>query len=223
MGAVTPPWLLLDTAWTPQDTELSLWQREAELVIRADGFDLMSNRMHGSEEEMATLSRATRPGARVIVGGLGMGYTLRAVLDHLPPDGRVTVVELSDAVVAWNRGPLGPLAGHPLDDPRTELVMGDVSDVLEATPDTWDAILLDVDNGPQAFTQPANARLYGVPGLNRARMALRQPGTLVVWSAFEDSGFQRRLAKAGMQVRVARVEGKPGGGAQHVIFLGLWG
>lgn len=217
------PWVLLDTAWTPQDTELSLWQRDTEIVIRADGRDLMSNRMHGSEEQMASLSRATRHGAKVLVGGLGMGYTLRAALEA-NKSCRVTVVELSEAVVAWNRGPLGHLAGNPLDDPRTELIIGDVGDTLIATPGKWDAILLDVDNGPSAFTQPANERLYGVPGLNRARMALRQPGTLVVWSAYEDREFERRLGKAGMRVRVARVRARGGsGGPKHVIFVGWWG
>lgn len=218
------PWIHIETAFTPQDTELSLWHRDTEIVIRADGRDLMSNRMHGSEEEMATLSRANRPGARVLVGGLGMGYTLRAALNALPEGGRVTVVELSEAVVKWNREQLGHLADHPLNDPRTDLVIGDVGDTLVATPGKWDAILLDVDNGPNGFTQPANDRLYGVPGLNRARMALRQPGTLVVWSAYEDPAFERRLHKAGMQVRVARVRARgAAGGPKHVIFVGWWG
>lgn len=222
-GALVEPWTLLDTAWTPQDTELSLWVREHELVIRADGLDLMSNRAHGSEEEMVSFARLQRPDARVLVGGLGMGYTLRAVLDALPPEGRVTVAELSADVVRWNREILGPLAMHPLEDPRVDVVVGDIGDVMQATPGQWDAILMDVDNGPHAFTMPANERLYGVQGLNIARMALRQPGTLAVWSAFEDAEFLRRIGRAGMQARLARVQAHKDRGADHVIFLGYWG
>ncbi len=197
--------------------------REDELVIRADGFDLMSNRAHGSEEEMASLARLVRPDARVLIGGLGMGYTLRAVLDILPPGGKVTVAELSEAVLRWNREILGPLADRPLEDPRAEVVIGDIGDVMQNSPGEWDAILLDVDNGPRAFTMPANERLYGLQGLNIARMALRQPGTLVVWSAFEDAEFLRRIGRAGMMARVARVPAHKDHGVDHVIFLGYWG
>lgn len=218
------PWVTLDTARTPEGTELSLVERGPEIVIRAAGKDLMSNRMHGSEEAMAAMARTSRQGGRVLVGGLGMGFTLRAALDTLPPGGRVTVVELSDAVVRWNRERLGALAGHPLDDPRTELRMGDVGEVLASTPDTWDTILLDVDNGPDGFTQPGNDRLYGVPGLHRARMALRRPGTLAVWSAYEDPEFERRMRKAGFRTRVEKVRARlNAGGPRHVIFLGAWG
>jgi len=218
------PWVTLDTARTPEGVELTLVERGPEIVIRAGGKDLMSNRMHGSEEAMAAFARSSRQGARVLVGGLGMGFTLRAALDTLPPGGRVTVVELSEAVVAWNRDRLAPLAGRPLEDPRAELVLGDVADVLASTPESWDTILLDVDNGPDGFTQPGNDRLYGVPGLNRTRMALRRPGTLAVWSAYEDPEFERRMRKAGFRVRVERVRARlSAGGPRHVIFLGAWG
>ncbi len=217
------PWTLLDTAWTPQDTELTLWMRGREFVIRADGYDLMANSAHGSEQVMARMARIERPGARVLVGGLGMGYTLRAVLDELPEGARVTVAELSEAVLRWNQEMLGPLSGSPLEDPRVDVVIGDVGDVLQSTPGEWDAILLDVDNGPQAFTMPANERLYGVQGLNITRMALRSPGTLVVWSAFDDAEFVRRLGRAGLMVRVARVPAHVDRGADHFLFLGYWG
>ncbi len=217
-------WECLEVAHTPQYQELSLWQRDNELVIKASGRELMSNRMHGSEEAMAEMAASKRPGARVLVGGLGMGYTLRSALNQLPKGGRVTVAELSEAVVAWNRGPLiGPLAKNPLDDPRTDLVVGDVAELLVRTPDTWDAILLDVDNGPDAFTQPGNAQLYGVNGLNRTRMALRKGGILAVWSAFDAPDFPRRMERAGLEVRVEHVRALPNsGGPRHVIYLGRW-
>lgn len=217
-------WECLEVAHTPQYQELTLWRRDTELVIRASGRDLMSNRMHGSEEAMAQMAASKRPGARVLVGGLGMGYTLRSALDALPKDGRVTVAELSEAVVEWNRGPLiGPLAGNPLQDPRTDLAVGDVGDLLGRTPNTWDSILLDVDNGPDAFTQPGNAALYGLRGLNRTRMALRKGGILAVWSAYEDDEFPRRMVKAGFEVRTERVRARlSAGGPRHVIYLGRW-
>lgn len=218
------PWVTLDEAETPDGTSLTLVQKGVEIVIRAGGKDLMSNRMHGSEEAMAHMARSDRPGARVLVGGLGMGFTLRAALDVLPPGGEVTVAELSDAVVRWNRGPLASLAGAPLDDPRVRLHMGDVGDLLANTPATWDSILLDVDNGPDGFTQAGNDRLYGLPGLNRARMALRKRGVLAVWSAYEDPEFQKRMGRAGFRARVEKVRARgAAGGPRHFIFVGEWG
>ena len=218
------PWLLLDTAWTPGNTELSLWERDTEVVIRADGRDLMSNRMHGSEEVMAEFARSEAKDARVLVGGLGMGYTLRAALEFLPPGGRVTVVELSEAVVKWNRERLGTLAGNPLDDPRVDLVLGDVGDVISREQAAWDSILLDVDNGPDGFTQPGNDQLYGMAGLNRTRMSLRRRGILAVWSAYEDPRFENRMRRAGLRTRVERVRARlEKGGPRHVIYLGRWG
>ncbi len=214
------PLLTVATAVTADGTSLSLHQRGEEWLIRAGGADLMSSRMHGSEEEMARLARVSRPDARVLVGGLGMGFTLRAALENLPAGGRVTVCELAAAVVDWNRGPLGPLAGHPLDDPRVTLVVDDVTAVLRATPGTWDVILLDVDNGPDAFTQAGNAALYAPEGLKRARMALRPGGVVAYWSAYDAPDFPKRLERAGLRPEVHRVRAHAGKGARHVIFLG---
>ena len=216
------PWVTLATSPTPDGTELTLWQRGGELVIRADGRDLMSNRMHGSEETMAKLALAPNgPESRVLVGGLGMGFTLRAALDVLPPGGRCTVVELIPAVVEWNRGPLAALAGSPLDDPRVDLVMGDVVDVLRAEERAWDSILLDVDNGPESFTQEGNGGLYHLGGLNRTRMALKKGGVLAVWSAYEYPAFEARLARAGFTVRAHKVRARgPAGGPRHTIYVG---
>lgn len=212
------PWTLLDTAVAPDGTPLTLFEHGGGYTIRAGGQDLMSSRTHGSEQELARVAGVERPDLRVLVGGLGMGFTLRAALDRLGPGGRVTVAELMPAVVAWNRGPLGPLAGHPLDDPRVELFVGDVRAALAQG--GWDAVLLDVDNGPEAFTVDANAALYGRAGLVAARKALRPGGVLAVWSAFEAPGFPRRLEDAGLRAEVVRVRAHAGRGARHVVYVG---
>jgi spermidine synthase len=181
--------------------------------------------MHGSEEALATLACK---GARmaeapcVLVGGLGMGFTLRACLDTLPDDAVVVVAELVPAVVEWNRGPLGPLAGRPLEDRRTQVEVGDVANVLRAARCRFDAILLDVDNGPRAFTQNVNGALYSEAGLASARTALKPGGTLAVWSAWGDRKFEHRLRYAGFEVRTEHVRARlKKGGPGHVIFVGL--
>lgn len=191
-------------------------------TIRVDGFELMSSRSHGSEDALAQLAlaeiRAERP--RVLVGGLGMGFTLRAVLDVLPPSARVTVVEILPAVVRWNRGPLAELAGSPLDDPRVELIEADVGRVIGANRDTFDAVLLDVDNGPAALTLARNASLYRRAGLAQARRGLRPGGVLAVWSAGPDHRFERELGRAGFEVRVETVRARDGTkGPRHTLFF----
>jgi spermidine synthase len=157
----------------------------------------------------------------VLVGGLGMGFTLRATLDFLPPDAIVEVAELVPAVVDWNRGPLGPLAGHPLKDRRVRVHVGDVAVMLGAGPGRFDAVLLDVDNGPAAFTSSDNARLYDDRGLAAARAALKIGGVLAVWSARDDRKFEQRLRYGGFTVEVERVRARlKKGGPRHTIFLG---
>jgi len=157
----------------------------------------------------------------VLIGGLGMGFTLRAVLDLLPARARVVVAELMPAVVEWNRGPLGPLADHPLKDPRVQLELGDVAATLRLNPGSFDAVLLDVDNGPTALTTAANARLYDNHGVAAARAALRPNGVFAVWSARENRKFEQRLHYCGFTVEVARVRGRlKGGGPRHVIVVG---
>ena len=185
----------------------------------------MSSRMHGSEEALAIagcrhLRTAERP--RVLVGGLGMAFTLRAALDLLPPDAVVTVVELVPAVVEWNRGPLGSLAGHPLKDRRVRIRVDDVGFTLRANPGQFDAILLDVDNGPAAFTSNANCGLYDNAGVAAAFAALRDGGALAVWSAWEDRKFEQRLRYHGFVAQVDRVRARlKKGGPRHVITLGF--
>ena len=164
------PWELLGETRTPDGTAMALTRRDREYVILANGKSLMSSRMHGSEEALATFAcrRArTLEQPCVLVGGLGMGFTLRATLDLLPPDATVVVAELVPAVVEWNRGPLGPLAGHPLKDKRVRVDVGDVAATLRSSPGRFDAVLLDVDNGPAAFTASDNAGLYDDRGWRR--------------------------------------------------------
>ena len=157
----------------------------------------------------------------MLVGGLGMGFTLRATLDLLPHDATVVVAELVAAVVEWNRGPLGPLAGHPLKDPRVQIQVGDVAATVRANRQRFDAMLLDVDNGPAAFTASHNTSLYDDAGLAAARAALMPDGVLAVWSAWEDRRFEQRLRHAGFTVTVERVRARlKKGGPRHTIFLG---
>lgn len=217
------PWELLGQTRAPDGADLSLTLRSGEYVILANGKSLMSSRMHGSEEALATFACARirgREEPRVLVGGLGMGFTLRATLDLLPQDAAVVVAELLPAVVEWNRGPLGPLAGHPLTDRRVQVELGDVAVTLRSSVNAFDAILLDVDNGPAAFATSGNAGLYDDAGVAAARAALRERGVLAVWSARENRKFEQRLRYAGFRVEVERVRGRlKKGGPRHTIFL----
>jgi len=199
-----------------------LYERDGVYTIRVDGLELMSSRAHGSEDALARLAmaevRAARP--NVLVGGLGMGFTLRAVLDVLPAAGGVVVAEILPEVVRWNQGPLAELAGSPLEDPRVELIEGDVARVIGARPTAFDAILLDVDNGPAALTLTDNDRLYQRDGLELTRRSLRPKGMLAVWSAGPDPAFERALRTAGFLVRVETVRARSiGKGPRHTLFF----
>ena len=203
---------------------MKLVRRGDEYIILANGKPLMSSRMHGSEEALATFACIrvrTLEEPSVLIGGLGMGFTLRATLDLLPPDATVVVAELVPAVVEWNRGPLGPLAGHPLKDKRVQVEVDDVAVTLSSRPGRFDAVLLDVDNGPTAFTASNNAGLYDDRGIAAARAALKMDGVLAVWSAHEDRKFEQRLRHGKLDVQVERVRGRlKKGGPRHSIFLG---
>jgi len=216
---------LISRARTPDGTELTLEKDGNDFFICAEGHCLMASTMHGSEEALSSFGcvRARELEAPVaLVGGLGLGFTLRAALDALPPGATVVVAELLEAVVEWNRGPLGHLAGHPLADPRTEVVTGDIGELLACSPGRFDAILMDVDNGPVAFTQDRNAGLYGDEGLAIARAALRPGGALAVWSAWDDRKFEHRIKHAGFLVESRLVRARLGkGGPNHTIFLGF--
>ncbi len=219
------PWELLGQTRTPEGEDMTLMRQDAEYVILANGRSLMSSRMHGSEEALATLAcRRLRAieAPRVLVGGLGMGFTLRATLDVLAPDATVVVVELVPAVVEWHKGPLGALASHPLKDKRVVVEVGDVGATLRANADRFDAVLLDVDNGPAAFTASHNSGLYDDRGLAAARAALKAGGTLAVWSAWDDRKFEQRLRYGGFTVSVQRMRARlKKGGPKHTVFLGV--
>lgn len=218
------PLELLGETQTPDGADLKLTRRGNEYIILANGKSLMSSRMHGSEEALAQFGcwRArTMEHPRVLVGGLGMGYTLRATLDLLPQEAEVVVAELVPAVVEWNRGPLGPLAEHPLKDKRVRVDVRDVAVTLRSGPLQFDAVLLDVDNGPTAFTSETNVAVYDDKGLAAAHAALRPGGVLAVWSARDDRKFEQRLRYNGFRVEVEHVRGRlKKGGPRHVIFLG---
>jgi spermidine synthase len=217
------PWQIVDRAPAPDGAEWVLARRGEEWVVRAGGRVLVSSRQHGSEEALAelALARVARP-RKVLVGGLGLGFTLRAALDRLPRDARVVVAELVPALAAWNRAHVGHLAGRPLEDPRTRLQHGDVLGRIAEAKGAYDAILLDVDNGPSAVSQASNDRLYGGPGVRACRDALRAGGVLAVWSAGPDERYRDRLERAGLSPEVRTVPSLGAGrGVRHVVFLGV--
>ena len=220
------PWNLLGRTTTPGGDELALMHQPGEFLILAGGKPLMSSRMHGSEEAMAEMAcRQARAleSPTVLVGGLGMGFTLRATLDALPAEATVVVAELVAGVVEWNRGPLGHLANHPLQDRRVQVEVTPVDQLLKATKARFDVVQLDVDNGPSAFTTAGNGWLYTDSGLAATKRALKDGGTLAVWSAQEDRRFEQRLKHAGFAVTVERVRARlKKGGPHHVIFVGGW-
>lgn len=218
------PWILIDTAPVPGNGgTLSLYRRGEEFSIKlARGGELMNSRVHGSEIALAEqigarLSDCPRP--RLLIGGLGMGFTLAAALRCVGDEAQVVVAELVPAVVAWNRGPLGGLAGHPLDDPRVKVREGDVARILRSEQAGYDAVLLDVDNGPEGLTRKENDWLYGGDGLNAAYAALRPRGLLAVWSAGPDREFVQRLQKVGFEVDEVRVRAHGSKGARHVLWF----
>jgi spermidine synthase len=215
---------LLGQTECPDGIVMKLIRRGDEYLILADSAILMSSRMHGSEEALAAFAcegmrKLEQP--CVLIGGLGMGFTLRATLDLLSPDATVVVAELVPAVVEWNRGALGALAGHPLKDKRVRVETGDVAATLRSGRGQFDAVLLDVDNGPAAFTASKNAGLYDQRGIAAARAALKMEGVLAVWAVKDDRKFEQLLREGGFDVQVRRVRGRlKKGGPRHTIFLG---
>lgn len=218
------PWQLLDSAPIPGNGgQLQLLQRGSEFSITiAGGGVLMSSRAHASEDALAEFACARVAGrnrARVLIGGLGMGFTLAAALRHLGSGAEVLVAELVPAVVAWNRGALGEAAGHPLRDPRAAVREGDVAPLLKTEHGAYDAILLDVDNGPEGLTRRENNWLYTAAGLAACRAALRPAGVLAVWSAGPDRRFSERLRRVGFTVEQQRVRAHAGKGERHTLWL----
>lgn len=217
------PFEVLGQTTSSDGTVTKLLRRGDDYSIVADGAILMTSRMHGSEKALATFAcqRArTLKRPRVLIGGLGMGFTMRATLDLLRADATVIVAEVLPSVVEWNRGPLGPLAEHPLDDKRVRVEIGDVAVTLRSRLGQFDAVLLDVDNGPAALSSPNNGRLYTSRGIVVARAALKAQGVLAVWAVNDDQKFEQRLRNGGFEVKVQHVRAHLNGGARHTIFLG---
>jgi spermidine synthase len=218
------PWIPIDTAPVPGGGELRLKRRGGEFSIMLGDNELMNSRLSGSEEALATLS-ASRISQNIepkkmLIGGLGMGFTLRAALKALPPSARVEVAELVPAVIAWARGPMAEVFSGSLDDSRVTIREGDVGETIRSGA-AYHAILLDVDNGPDGLTRKANDGLYDAPGLAAARKALKPGGVFGVWSSGPDEDFSRRLRKAGFAVEEVRVRAGRARGARHVIWLAV--
>ncbi len=219
------PWIELDRAPLPRGGELRLMRRGHEFVIKVGVAELMTSRLNASEAALATLaaealSARTKP--RILIGGLGMGFTLRAALDAFGPGAEIVVAELVPAVVRWARGPMAELFGGLLDDRRVTIVEADVAQLIRARKAPYDAILLDVDNGPEGMTQAANDHLYSLRGLGATRAALAPGGVLAVWSEGPDKAFPKRFEKAGFAVEEKRVRaGGVHGGPRHIIWLGV--
>lgn len=218
--------VLLDTTPIPNNGgALSLFEYGEDFVIKLEGGkggQLMNTRMHGSEDALAEIpckQVAGRPAARVLIGGLGMGFTLASALKHLGPDAEAQVAELVPGVIEWNRGPLGAKAGNPLNDPRTTVLNADVAQVLQAEPKGYDAIMLDVDNGPEGLTHSANTWLYSLDGLRTCARALRPKGLLAVWSASADRQFSQRLSQAGFKAEEVQVYAHGNRGPRHTIWI----
>ncbi|RBP51249.1 MnmC family methyltransferase [Arenicella xantha] len=221
----TIPTVLLGKAIIPNDGgELTLTQRDGDFAISLTGVhgELMSSRMYSSEVALSELGCAHLEGvenAKVLVGGLGMGFTLGAALQAVSISSEVVVAELVPEVVEWNKGPLGECAGRPLDDTRTRVYLGDVAELFLTQQATYDAILLDVDNGPEAFTHDDNSALYSIDSLHTIRAMLRPKGVLAVWSAWHDPSFTKKLKKARFDVSYKTVRAHKGKGSKHTIYL----
>ena len=212
----------LAEARAPDGTLLVLFRHDGDYLIRADGAELMSTRHHRSEEQLAAVACAPlrdRAGARVLIGGLGFGFTLKAALRALPADARVVVAELIRAVIDWNEAPDFDLARSALGDARVELRHADVAQVLREEAGGFDAVMLDVDNGPDPMTTSGNGALYGDAGVRMAAAALRPGGRLAYWSAQDDRKFERTLRRAGLTVETSRVWSHGTSGVLHTLFV----
>lgn len=216
---------LIATAKVPGGVELRLVRHGHDHMIMVDTNELMSSRVGGSEEALATMTcdrLQDRAAPHLLIGGYGMGFTLRAALGRLGPNARITVAELVPEIIAWARGPMATLTAGCLDDPRVELSAGDVAVAIEAASKSYDAILLDVDNGPSGLVRPENNGLYAMKGLAHARAALKPGGILAIWSAAPDAAFTRRLKDAGFQTEEVTVRARSNGkGPRHTIWFGL--
>lgn len=218
------PWELLDSSKVVGEAEkMSLHRRGDEYSIKTGYSELMNSRMHGSEDALAELGCKhlyKKSQARVLIGGLGMGFTLAETLKHVADDAEVVVAELVPAVIEWNKTYLSALAGHPLKDKRVRVHQGDVGNLIRAEQGGFDAILLDVDNGPEGLTRKENDALYSLAGLKAGLAGLKEQGVLGVWSTFPDPRFSKRMQQAGFKVEEVRVRAHGKRGSKHMLWLG---
>jgi spermidine synthase len=222
------PWVFIESATIEGGGYMELLRRGKEMIIRVDGRELMGTHVHGSEDALADLAfdhlEQASPDLNlsVLIGGLGIGFTLAAALKRLGPNGECVVGELLEAVVKWNDGPLGQAANYPLRDERAKVIVGDVAKLISKPQKPWDAIMLDVDNGPQQLTHKTNGWLYSPKGLSTAFNALSSGGVLGVWSAFNDNSFTHRMERAGFKVNLHPVRSRGSkGGHRHYIWIGI--
>jgi spermidine synthase len=225
-GSRVKKWTTVDQALTPDGKTISLDEHDGSYAIRVGGIPLMSTRQHASEERLAELACARLRGtrhARVLIGGLGFGFTLKAALAAVAADATVVVAEILAAVIAWNRNSAFPLAAASLADSRVTVLQRDVGEVIREARGSFDSILLDVDNGPAALSTGGNRRLYDYAGLRNARAALRPAGCLALWSVAPDPAFERLMAQAGFRVEVERCRSHVSSGRWHTLFIGRRG
>ncbi len=214
---------LIDKAQTPDGSEIALYLHDADYSIRVNGIELMSTRQQYSEQVLAEVicQKYSDQKIRVLVGGLGFGFTLKTVLDNVGIDSEVVVAELLPCVIAWNSNPEFNLASHALGDDRVSVVQGDVLDIVKNDSQKFDAIILDVDNGPEPFTTQSNNTLYSKKGLSHFKAALNRKGTLGIWSVAPNKRFEKVMRQSGYRVETVNARARPGKGATHTIFIGM--
>jgi spermidine synthase len=225
-GEPLKKWTLVDSVRTSDGKIVSLHEHDASYSIRVGGAELMSTRQHASEERLAELACAhvkSLRGARVLIGGLGFGFTLKKALALVPSDATVIVAEILAEVIAWNRNRSFPLAADAMADPRVVVLQQDVQEAIRGAGAGFDSIILDVDNGPAALSRDGNHRLYRYEGLRQARAALRPGGCLAIWSAGPDPAFAKLMTRAGFQVSVQRSRARLNAGSWHSLFVGRTG
>ncbi len=216
--------ILRDQTTTVDGKAMTLHEHEGTFIIRIAGAELMSSRHYNSEEKIAELAcahiRTKSPGAKVLIGGLGLGFTLRAALKNVARDAAVVVAEIMPAVIKWNLVPEYKLGGDAMSDSRVQVIEGDVTDVLRKNRGAFDSIILDVDNGASGMSADSNSRLYKSAGLAMARSALKPDGCLAIWSASDDPAFVKLMRQSGFTVTVERARTHPSGGGWHTLFIG---
>jgi spermidine synthase len=216
------PFERLGEARTPDGTRLEFLRHDGAYLIRADGIELMSSRRHLSEDRLAEVACAGlrgRPRARVLIGGLGLGFTLRQALRELGDDAEVVVAELMPEVIAWNAEPSYALSAAAMADPRVRVVQGDVFEVLRANPNGFDAIMLDTDNGPEAMLMSENAQLYALQGIATTVAALRPNGVIAYWSVADDNRFLDALQRSKLRIETLRVRAHATAGPMHTLYV----